>query len=553
MSDESIQDLIDKIRIDVAPLIQISEAIAVLDMLASFAELITTQKYCRPELTDALAIKSGRHPVRERVDEERYIPNDVYAAQQSRFQIVTGCNMSGKSSYIRSIALMTIMAQLGSFVPASYASFPVSHSLFARVSTDDSANDATTSTFAAEMRETAFILRNIDRRSLVIVDELGRGTSTRDGLCIAIAVCEALIASGALVWFVTHFRSLPRVLAERAGVVNLHLAVDMSSAEFVKMLYRVSAGSCEETHYGLKLAKVVGLPQQVLRVADYVSTRLAEDFEKSKQKKATRTAIALAQRRRLVLGLREQLVQARDGNLRGERLARWLKMLQDEFVTRMADVEADLTSAESVQEPGDVAHDDDAAERVIQTILRGNTPDESHGNGASHGYESHHASSIVSQPIALRPGGTAAAAAIDRPKSFNGIHQLVHDTPGMDDPTSPHPDSAQTPMTIQGPSTRGTYTSPLFNAQTPYRDSPKRTHAPPPLDAAIDEGAEGDETDWWCIRTDKGWDGHERTSRSVRLGNSGKRLRCGAEREEEEGKGFKMSGALWVEEAADKE
>ena len=209
-SDRSIQDLIDDLRAEIAPLFKISDAIALLDVTASFGHLVTAQDYCRPELTQTLAIKSGRHPIREKIHKEKYVPNDAYATRQSRFQIITGCNMSGKSTYIRSIALMAVMAQIGCFVPASYASFPIFHQLFARVSMDDSI-EANVSTFAAEMRETAFILRNIDDRSLVIIDELGRGTSTRDGLCIAIAVAEALVDSGAIIWFVTHFRDLAKV------------------------------------------------------------------------------------------------------------------------------------------------------------------------------------------------------------------------------------------------------------------------------------------------------------------------------------------------------
>lgn len=121
---------------------------------------------------------------------------------------------------------MAVMAQIGSFVPAEYASFPILHQLFARVSVDDNI-EANVSTFAAEMGGTAFILRNIDRRSMAIIDELGRGTSTRDGLAIALAIAEALVESRALVWFATHFRDLATIMAERNGVISLHLAVEV--------------------------------------------------------------------------------------------------------------------------------------------------------------------------------------------------------------------------------------------------------------------------------------------------------------------------------------
>lgn len=343
MSDASVQELIDRIREDIAPLFKTCEAIALLDMIASFAQLVTVQDYCRPELTDTLAIKSGRHPIREKIHTEKFVPNDAYATQQSRFQIITGCNMSGKSTYIRSLALMTVMAQIGCFVPAAYASFPIRHQMFARISTDDSI-EANVSTFASEMRETAFILRNIDKRSMVIVDELGRGTSTRDGLTIAIAIAEALIESRALVWFATHFQELAHILSERSGVVNLHLAVDMSERnDKMTMLYRITNGWVQETHYGIAMAKVAGLPADVIQVAEEVSSTLARNTER--QKKNSKT-IALARRRKLILGLREQLKQAQDGNMQGRVLGMWLSKLQDEFVRRMAAIDEEVEGLE---------------------------------------------------------------------------------------------------------------------------------------------------------------------------------------------------------------
>jgi len=342
MSDQKVQELIAEIRKNIEPLFQISAAIALLDMVAGFAQLVTTQDYCRSEFAQTLAIKNGRHPIREKIHAEKDVPNDAYVTQQTRFQIITGCNMSGKSTYIRSLALMAIMAQTGCFVPAAYASFPIFHQLFARISMDDSI-EANVSTFAAEMRETAFILRNIDKRSMVIIDELGRGTSTRDGLSIAIAVAEALIESRAFVFFATHFRDLPKILAERNGVVNFHLSVEMGEADKMTMLYKISSGAVQEQHYGIALAKVVDLPSDVIRVAEEVSMKLTANMERRKKNSK---AILLARRRKLILGLREQLMQAREGNMQGKVLTTWMKKLQDEFVTRMAALEADVAAAE---------------------------------------------------------------------------------------------------------------------------------------------------------------------------------------------------------------
>ena len=351
MSDRIIQELIDNIREDVAPLFRISEGIAMLDMIASLAELVTTQEYRRPELTDTLAIRDGRHPIREKIYTEKFIPNDTYATQQSRFQIITGCNMSGKSTYIRSIALMQVMAQIGCFVPASYASFPICRELFARVSMDDSI-EANVSTFAAEMREAAFILRNVDRNSLVIIDELGRGTSTRDGLAIAIAIAEALIESRALVWFVTHFRDLAKFLSERSGVNNLHLEVNMSQEDRMMMLYKVSEGYVQEEHYGIAMAKVAVLPQSVIETAEQVSGTITRMNERKNKTSAT---VLKNRQKRLNFGLVEQLMQQRDGSMQGEQLWAWCRALQKEFVRRTVALQTEARRVEEEEIASEVS------------------------------------------------------------------------------------------------------------------------------------------------------------------------------------------------------
>jgi DNA mismatch repair protein MSH4 len=361
MSDKAVQTLIAGVRQHMGSLFRICEGIAMLDMLASFAHLVTTQDYVRPQLSDTLAIKAGRHPIREKIQEAKYIPNDVYATQQKRFQIVTGCNMSGKSTYIRSVALMQVMAQVGSFVPAQYASFPIIRQLFARISLDDNI-EANVSTFAAEMREAAFILRNIDGQSMAIVDELGRGTSTRDGLAIAIAISEALIESRALVWFVTHFRDLAKILAERNGVVNLHLAVDNSEEDNMEMLYRVSSGAVQDGHYGLKLARVMPLPPDVIEHAELVSATLDQAMRKKKSERAS-LGIVVARKRRLLLNLKEHLTQAKNGSMDDGDLTQWLKNLQREFVVRMSALEEEeralrLNPGGGVDGDGDDGDDD---------------------------------------------------------------------------------------------------------------------------------------------------------------------------------------------------
>ncbi|KAF2090836.1 hypothetical protein K490DRAFT_34343 [Saccharata proteae CBS 121410] len=346
MSDKAVQELIVEIRGQMSILFKVCEGIAMLDMMASFAQLVTTQDYVRPELGDTLAIKAGRHPIREKIQASKFIPNDVYATQQSRFQIITGCNMSGKSTYIRSIALTSVMAQIGSFVPAQYASFPILHQLFARISMDDNI-EANVSTFAAEMREAAFILRNVDRRSMAIIDELGRGTSTRDGLAIALAIAEALVESRALVWFATHFRDLATIMAERNGVINLHLAVDIAPDEAMTMRYKLAEGAVQQQHYGLALARVVPLPPGVLEHATHVAQKLEQSIQRRKK---TSTAVIRERRRKLILGLKEHLLQARGGVMEGEVLASWLRELQKEFVVRMTAIDAEAEEAAALSE-----------------------------------------------------------------------------------------------------------------------------------------------------------------------------------------------------------
>lgn len=247
--------------------------------------------------------------------------------------------MSGKSTYIRAVALLQVMAQIGCFVPAQYASFPVIHNLFSRTSTDDSI-ESNMSTFSIEMREMAFILRNINGKSLAIIDELGRGTSTRDGLAIAIAMAEALVQSNAMVFFATHFNELAKVLEDRPGVLNLHLATETTTADghvpTMTMLYKVDAGPVKEENYGINLARAIGFPERFLGVAEDVAEALRAAAEAKKQSSEARR---LSRRRKLVLNLREALQQAYDSDMDGGALRSYLQRLQGEFVSRMEEIE----------------------------------------------------------------------------------------------------------------------------------------------------------------------------------------------------------------------
>ncbi|KAK1468033.1 MutS domain V [Colletotrichum cuscutae] len=339
LSDKVIQDLIDSIRTQLQPLYRVCDSIALLDMIASFAQASSTFDWRRPEISDTLALKAARHPIMDKTLKGGFVPNDYYATEEHRFQIVTGCNMSGKSTYIKSISLLQIMAQIGCFVPAEYASFPIVHNIFARVTTNDNI-ESNMSSFSLEMREMAFILSNVTHKSIVIIDELGRATSTRDGLAIAIAIAEALIQSRAIVWFATHFTELADVLADRPGVLNLRLVTQVSTTDNnvpkLTMMYKVESGKTEELLYGITLAKAMAFPKRFLEVAEEVATSLHQRREQNKQSSQARKML---NRRKLILNLHEQLKQVKNSEMDDSSMRSYLIRLREEFVLRMEAIE----------------------------------------------------------------------------------------------------------------------------------------------------------------------------------------------------------------------
>ncbi|KAJ3021758.1 MutS protein msh4 [Thoreauomyces humboldtii] len=288
MSDRIIEELIQDVRKIASILYKAAEAVALLDMLVSFAHSCTISDRVRPEFTDTMAIKSGRHPIKEVICSDTFVPNDVYASEGSNMQIITGPNMSGKSTYLRQIALLTIVAQLGGFVPAEYASLRLVDKLFSRIGIDDSLQ-ANASTFMLEMKETAFILQNVSSNSLIIIDELGRGTSTNDGLGITFAVCEELAKSKAFTFLATHYHELATVMEVYPNVVNLHLEVLATDGDAgVTCSYLVRDGIAGDVQYGLKLAKIAGFDDAIIARAEELSN--AVQVFRSSQPKRIRTS-----------------------------------------------------------------------------------------------------------------------------------------------------------------------------------------------------------------------------------------------------------------------
>jgi DNA mismatch repair protein MutS len=260
-------------------------AIAQLDVLVNFARIAAARHYSRPEFTEteaarkaprgALLVAGGRHPVIEKLIEERgerFVPNDLYLGDDSQFLlIITGPNMGGKSTYLRQAALISILAQMGSFVPAAKAQLPLLDRIFTRIGASDNLARGR-STFLVEMSEVAAILNTATPASLVLLDEVGRGTSTFDGLSIAWAVVEALHAGARpRTLFATHYHELTDLEALLPGVKNVHVSVEEAGAEIV-FLRRVEPGSADKS-YGIEVARLAGLPHDVIARAREILRR----------------------------------------------------------------------------------------------------------------------------------------------------------------------------------------------------------------------------------------------------------------------------------------
>ncbi|GAA5853279.1 hypothetical protein JCM3766R1_003671 [Sporobolomyces carnicolor] len=352
LSDKILDEIFDSIRENVGCLYRCSEAISLLDMLASFAAISAQHEYVRPELTETLAIKSGRNPLHEqfRMGDGSFVPNDTYASLSSTFQIITGSNMSGKSTLLRQIALMHVMAQIGCFVPATYASFRPVSALLTRFSNDDNI-EASLSTFAQEMTTMSMILGAIEvsARSgpcLVLVDELGRGTSPEEGIGIAHALAEEIIKSHSVCFFATHFKELSTTLARYPNVVSLHLEteIDRSQPDYsLSFHHRVVDGSDPLVHYGLELAKIVKLPTPVIDKAHLVSGTLEKLAE---MKQSTSAAFQLQRRKQGILTLKGTLLElSRSNRIEGSTLLDMLREMKKETLELLQETQGVATQA----------------------------------------------------------------------------------------------------------------------------------------------------------------------------------------------------------------
>ncbi|MCW4149685.1 DNA mismatch repair protein MutS [Halomonas sp. 18H] len=255
--------LLDDLNAELATLQATGQALAALDVLATLAERARALDFVQPELPEApgLDIRGGRHPVVEQVSDAPFVPNDLRMDDERRMLVITGPNMGGKSTYMRQAALITLLAHTGSFVPADAASVGPVDRIFTRIgSSDDLAGGR--STFMVEMTETANILHNATDHSLVLMDEIGRGTSTFDGLSLAWASAEQLTRSQAFTLFATHYFEMTALAEQVEGVANVHLTAT-EHQDGIVFMHRVEDGPASQS-YGLQVAQLAGVPQDVI-------------------------------------------------------------------------------------------------------------------------------------------------------------------------------------------------------------------------------------------------------------------------------------------------
>ncbi|MBS4015686.1 MAG: DNA mismatch repair protein MutS [Candidatus Latescibacteria bacterium] len=279
---ELFVDLRKKVALDVVRILAVSQIISELDVLASLAKIAIDNNYIKPEIneTDLLQIIDGRHPVIEKLVLEPFIPNDTNLdLENNQILLITGPNMAGKSTYLRQVALIVIMAQIGSFVPAKHAKIGVVDKIFTRIGASDDLSRGV-STFLAEMSETANILNNATPKSLVILDEIGRGTATYDGLAIAWAVVEYLHQNQAIkpkTLFATHYHELTDIIQYLPRVKNYNFLAK-ESEDTIIFLRKLVPGKADKS-YGIAVAKLAGLPHEVIERAKIV----LEDFERGEE------------------------------------------------------------------------------------------------------------------------------------------------------------------------------------------------------------------------------------------------------------------------------
>ena len=285
LEDALYSEVRDTLADELKSVQETANAVAQLDVLCSFANVSIENRFTRPEIAidGVIQIKNGRHPVVERMlDDEMFVPNDTYLdLKDNRMMLITGPNMSGKSTYMRQVALITLMAQIGCFVPAEYAKISVVDKIFTRVGASDDLTSGQ-STFMVEMSEVSDILKYATKNSLVILDEVGRGTSTFDGISIAKAVAEYISSKkiGCKTMFATHYHELIDLEKSQEGVKNYSIAVK-KHGDSIRFLRKIVSGGTDDS-FGIEVAKLAGLPEQVVKRARKLLTEMELNAAKEK-------------------------------------------------------------------------------------------------------------------------------------------------------------------------------------------------------------------------------------------------------------------------------
>ncbi|KAM7284540.1 mutS protein homolog 4 [Ixodes scapularis] len=280
LSSKVLESVVAEVVANVGCLYKLAEVVSNVDFLHSLTEACTLEEYVRPEFTDTLCITAGHHPILESVGKETSVPNDTFMHSYSNCCIITGPNMSGKSTYLKQVAVLQTMAQMGSFVPAKYASFRMADQIFVHAGHKEDM-ETNTSTFLMEMRSASYILQNFTDSSLVVIDELGRGTSEEEGAAICMAITEKLMDSDAFVILATHFDLMTQMESMYRNVTNFHMQVETEENEGCLKLqctHRLAKGACMDRKYGLKLAEISNIPAPIVARAAQVSDQICAAF-----------------------------------------------------------------------------------------------------------------------------------------------------------------------------------------------------------------------------------------------------------------------------------
>ncbi|PIK47411.1 putative mutS protein-like 4 [Apostichopus japonicus] len=334
MTNIVVSELLNEIRDHIGCLYKLAETVSMLDMLVGFAHACTLSKYVRPTFTETLAIKQGWHPILGKISYEDPVPNDTCATAESNFIIITGPNMGGKSTYLKQVALLHVMAQIGCYVSAEFASFRLCDQIFSRIGCDDDI-ETNASTFMLEMREVNYIVQNCTHSSLVIIDELGRGTSNEEGVGICHAVCEYLISIRAFTFFVTHFMEITNLDALYPNVENYHFEVehgsgDSESSGKLSYTHFLTRGRTQEEQYGIKLAELSSLPREIVAEAKRISSSLL--LKRHQNKEMSR----MVSEQKAIFQVASRLIQAaKSTELDDEMLRGYLKNLKMQYMEEM--------------------------------------------------------------------------------------------------------------------------------------------------------------------------------------------------------------------------